>query len=92
MYDCYCDFAAVAIAIADSTVIASAIANVNAIVIVIAVVCIVVVGSSVLLKEYFLLGGLNHAPAIWLQKYSDLLRLLSSRLGTTSTVRRRFFC
>ena len=32
------------------------------------------------LKRILLLGGLNHAPAIWLQRYSNLLHLLSSRL------------
>ena len=44
------------------------------------------------LKRILLLGGLNHAPAIWLERYSNLLRLLSSRLGKTQSARMWFFC
>ena len=44
------------------------------------------------LKRILLLGGLNHAPAIWLQMYSSLLHLLSSRLRQMMSACRGFFC
>ena len=62
------------------------------IVIVVVVVVVVVVELFYSLKRILLLGGLNHAPAIWLQRYSNLLRLLSSRLDTTSSARITSFC
>ena len=44
------------------------------------------------LERILLLGGLNHAPAIWLQGYSNLLYLLSSRLRQMMSACRRSFC
>ena len=43
------------------------------------------------LKRILLLGGLNHAPARWLERYSNLLRLLSSRLDKTSDAQNCLF-
>ena len=44
------------------------------------------------LKRILLLRGLNHAPAIWLQTYTNLLHFLSFRLSKTMTARRVLFC
>ena len=39
------------------------------------------------LGRILLLGGLNHAHAIWLEGGSDFIIFLSSRLGKTMTAR-----
>ena len=44
------------------------------------------------LKRILLLGGLNHASLIWLQRYSNLLHLLSSRLRQMMSACRGSFC
>ena len=46
---------------------------------------VVVVELFYSLERILLLGGLNHASAIWLERYSNLLRLLSSRPDKTSS-------
>ena len=55
-------------------------------------IVVVIVELFYSLKRILLLGGLNHASLIWLKRYSNLLRLLSSRLGETMSARRHFFC
>ena len=52
----------------------------------------IIVESIYSLKRILLLGGLNQAPAIWLESGSDFIRFLSSRPGKTMTARRGFFC
>ena len=44
------------------------------------------------LERILLLGGLNLIQAIWLQTYSKLCHLLSSRLGKTLSTRIVLFC
>ena len=60
-------------------------------IVIVVVVVVVVVEVFYSLKRILLLGGLNHAPAIGLQRYSNLLRLLSSRLDKTSSAHMEFF-
>ena len=61
-------------------------------IVIVVVVVVVVVEIFYSLKRILLLGGLNHAPAIWLQRYSNLLCLLSSRLRQMMRARIVSFC
>ena len=53
---------------------------------------IIVVAAIYSLKSILLLRGLNHAPAIWLLKYINLLNSLSFCQGKTSAARSGPFC
>ena len=53
---------------------------------------VIVVELLYSLKRILLLGGLNHSPAIWLERGSYFIHFLSSGLGETMHARIRVIC